>query len=318
MADGDDVASWLGRGEAFLRMGVPALADLHFAQARDVLRDEMTDKGRGIAAAKAAVAKEGEVVVEEEHGLAAELTRLQAELDEEGLAPGKGLNPGSAKEGVPPIPTTARDALDLAITSAKEGMVVFQERFFRTSGGKFELALAALDRAHALTLAPGDGPVLLGAKGEAFGDGGGGQKAAARAGNEEGELMGAAGEAASLRGLRRSCHLNLAACHLLRQRDYYAAVKHCDAALATLAGHLGAENAEDRAERRKALLRRAEALGKIGRFGDAAMDLRAVLAALDGERDSGDGDRSEARAEVAAKLERLLYTETQFASLDSE
>lgn len=115
-------------------------------------------------------------------------------------------------------------------------------------------------------------------------------------------------EAAPLRAMRRSCHLNIAACYLLRQRDYHSAIDNCSRVLDTLLPSsssqvVDAKSDSERAARLAAHLRRADALKKIGHFQEGIEDVRFALTLCSSEA---------AETDVSKRLSHIIFTETQF------
>lgn len=98
--------------------------------------------------------------------------------------------------------------------------------------------------------------------------------------------------------LRQSCHLNIAACDLLRQRDFDNAVRHCTLALGT-----GAPAVEVQL---KALLRRADAHKQLGNFSQGLQDLGQA-------RDLSTADSSAHQA-IMRRIEHMIFTSNQFAT----
>ena len=267
LADDGDAAAWKERGAAFLSMGVPLLAELHLNQAEGRAKQESNPE-----------------LVEEV------LALREAASDPPPLVP--------ALEGV--RAAGPRACLALAVRLAVEGQVLFREQFFKSAADKFAAAVDALNATHeSARRAPGGD--------ETAGDGVD-ERAAGDAGAEVADVAAAAvppGEAPVLRELRYACHLNIAACALLRQMDYHAAIEHCTRAAVDC----------QKSAAVLPLLRRAEAARHVGLFANGVADLER---ALDLSTPNSNAKHAPGHHdEVRKRLEQVKYYSTLFAARDT-
>ena len=166
-----------------------------------------------------------------------------------------------------------------SIEMYKQGNVIFREQFFNSARDKFCKAIAYASAADDIV-------------------------------NQStfGSLPGA------VTSLRVACHLQAAACNLLRNRELWLAESHCTSAL-----KLGGFNIT-------ALLRRSEARLELGKFDAAVRDLRKVEGRLTSMKDrrrggaparenatSRTGEETVALEQVRLRLERVLYVKDQLS-----
>lgn len=213
------------RGTAYLEMGAPLLAELHFTQPQ--VDGDLEE-----------VASELERIQVDVQGRQRRTRDEQLELDEAAslswLAGVPVVDCGSGGDGC----VAAAGLLRVAERLKREGTLVFNEGFYASSGLKFELALRFALRAESEANAANAAEVRGGRGG-----------AAAAAADGEGNLEGGRGVAAA-RALQVACRLALAASALRRKAEYAHAVAHCTKVL--LMGAPGLEHP-------KALLRRSQA-----------------------------------------------------------
>jgi len=268
LQDGSDLEAWLGRGEAFARMGLLSLAELHWDQAAELLAVEKKPSKASTSAKEDASAKEkagsnaGQPSLPERSGRAAvQWARLEyyrrcttwppavpslttytynkdrgndSEVDaasDSSTSIPDAAAPASAKAGL-----QAAALVEHANVLAKEGLVIFKERFFRTATAKFVAALVRLDAAHRLTTATATvnntTTTSISHTTELGDSGSGSNESNESRAVRSGIGSGPPGEAPALQRLRGTCHVNAAACLLVRQRDFDEAHAHCGAALA--------------------------------------------------------------------------------------
>jgi hypothetical protein len=198
-----------------------------------------------------------------------------------------------------------KDCLERCDMYCKEGSVCFKERFFRSASVKYTAALSLLNHAHKI---------------------GGNQSNSASADNNSGtqregegnqdslsdkEII--LGELPILRDLRCSCHLNIAACHLQRARDYHQVITHCSQVVNIMSSLSSCPDTKEVDTLKiKSLLRRADGYAKLGQFDAGVSDLRDAL-----QLSVSRGDEESCVADIERRLEKILFKKTQFSNLDT-
>jgi hypothetical protein len=153
----------------------------------------------------------------------------------------------------------------------KQGNVIFREQFFNTAREKYENAAACATAAEMMS-------------------------------NKSTKTF----LPDSINEIRVASHLQVAACNLLRKREFRVAEEHCTKALKA-----GGFNV-------MALLRRSEARIELGKFNAAINDLLKIEKRLkDGGMEKG-GDGGIAWGALQKRLLRARYIKDQLGHLDSQ
>jgi hypothetical protein len=165
-----------------------------------------------------------------------------------------------------------KEILNKCVEMYKQGTVIFREQFFNTAREKYEKAAACATAAEMIS-------------------------------NKSTKTF----LPDSINEIRVASHLQVAACNLLRKREFRVAEEHCTKALKA-----GGFNI-------MALLRRSEARIELGKFNAAINDLLKVEKRLkDGGGGVGGGDVDLAWEALQKRLVRARYIKDQLGQLDSQ
>lgn len=242
--DPENVPAWVARGEAFLAMGTPLLANLHFDRA--VRLDPKCSAPH--APKKITSRKAASVGLPSKSSEAPASTVVSAALMVENDAEDMRYAAEEENRDIPGCITGTVTASDISryLASAckdyREGIVLHQEAFLASSEDRFRRVLSWLDAAEIATrmicteksrssnekmfgemLTPGETSEVTNCK-----------PAPGKSQQEEERMSllveaftGTGSRGELVRNMRVVCHLNIAAAALLRQKDYGSAVQHC-------------------------------------------------------------------------------------------
>ena len=170
LVDGGNVSAWVARAECFRRMDLLTLADLHLVKATDI--DDIDKNAKAVKAMN-----DKDLIVQKAQKI---------------MGDGDGGEPQSLVEVEVNSRRSAKELLEEAVVSYKQGNVIFREQFFSTASAKYEKAAACAAAAEQVM------NVQL---------------------------------PQSVNAIRVAAHLGVAAANLLRKRDVGKAEEHCTLAL---------------------------------------------------------------------------------------